>query len=190
LNGFVFYLDNNGNFYLSGDGLKVYNIFGTFVKNITNINTNTLLVLYYSENYLYSSYYTSPYIISKYNIATDVSTENIAITDSNSIFTFINNNLYYSSGNNSIIVLSGINPQLPSSLPLPIINIQYTNYIEFSNNTVPGMQYSKRMPILSKMFDYKKGLFADNSRVLYKEHSLSSGGVGTVKNSRMKSKKT
>lgn len=29
-----------------------------------------------------------------------------------------------------------------------------------------------------------KSLFSDNSRVLYKPHSLSSGNVGTVRNSR------
>ena len=35
-----------------------------------------------------------------------------------------------------------------------------------------------------------KGIFSDNSLVYYKNHSLASGGVGTTKNNRHKSKKT
>lgn len=35
-----------------------------------------------------------------------------------------------------------------------------------------------------------KSLFTDNSRVHYKPHSLAPGGVGTVRNSRHKSKFT
>ena len=35
-----------------------------------------------------------------------------------------------------------------------------------------------------------KSIFSDNSLVYYKPHSLASGGVGTTKNNRHKSKKT
>ena len=78
------------------------------------------------------------------------------------------------------------------------IPIQYTtnidqNYIEYSNQTTLGVQYySHKMPVLPTYFKkYPKTLlFSDNSLVVYKQHSLAPGGVGTVKNSHAKAKRT
>ena len=61
-----------------------------------------------------------------------------------------------------------------------------SSYIEFSNPV--SVQFSKTLPTTSRFS--MKSLFADNSLVCYKQHSLSYGGIGTVKNSRIKSKKT
>jgi hypothetical protein len=78
----------------------------------------------------------------------------------------------------------------------PQSNMQFTmninqNYIEYSNQTVLGVNYGNRkMPILPAFFNPVKSLFSNNSSVVYKEHSLSTGGGGTVKNSRAKSKRT
>jgi hypothetical protein len=66
-----------------------------------------------------------------------------------------------------------------------------TNYIEFSTPTL-GVNYSNTMPVLPPYFTRypMTMLFSDNSLVVYKPHSLAPGGVGTVKNSRSKSRKT
>jgi hypothetical protein len=66
------------------------------------------------------------------------------------------------------------------------------NYIEYSNQTTLGVPYTHTMPVLSPLFKKypMNRLFSDNSLVVYKTHSLASGGVGTVKNSHAKSKKT
>ena len=59
-------------------------------------------------------------------------------------------------------------------------------YIEFSNPV--RMQFSNPLPTPPPF--YRKSLFADNSKVCYKEHNLSYGGIGTMRNSRVKSKRT
>ena len=61
-----------------------------------------------------------------------------------------------------------------------------SSYIEFSNP--PSMTYQRTVPVVKPFM--MKSLFTDNSRVVYKQGSLASGGVGTVKNSRRKSKYT
>jgi hypothetical protein len=76
--------------------------------------------------------------------------------------------------------------------------MQYTtninqNFIEYSNQTTLGVNYyTKTMPVLSSQFKKypMNQLFSDNSLVVYKSHSLAPGGVGTVKNSHTKAKKT
>ena len=60
-------------------------------------------------------------------------------------------------------------------------------YIQFSTNPVKNVT-SKTLPMVNKLS--MKSLFTDNSKVVYKPGSLAPGGVGTVKNSRMKSVKT
>lgn len=64
-----------------------------------------------------------------------------------------------------------------------------STYIEFSYQTF-GVQFSNKMPVLPPSFKPMSMLFSDNSRVVYKPHSLASGGVGTVKNSRSKAYRT
>ena len=64
-------------------------------------------------------------------------------------------------------------------------------YIEFTNPvSVPFTRINP--PVLPRYFrTYPKTmLFSDNSRVVYKQHSLAPGGIGTVKNSRAKAHKT
>ena len=61
-----------------------------------------------------------------------------------------------------------------------------SSYIEFSNP--PAMTYSRTVPVAPAFM--MKSLFTDNSRVVYKPGSLAPGGVGTVANSRRKSKYT
>jgi hypothetical protein len=55
-----------------------------------------------------------------------------------------------------------------------------TYYFGGPPRTVPALPKSSSM----------KSIFADNSRVYYKPHTLASGGVGTVRNSHSKSKRT
>ena len=59
-------------------------------------------------------------------------------------------------------------------------------YVEFSSPV--KMKYSRTVPVLPRFT--MTSLFSDNSRVVYKQGSLASGGVGTVSNSRHKGKKT
>uniref|UniRef100_A0A6C0JX93 Uncharacterized protein n=1 Tax=viral metagenome TaxID=1070528 RepID=A0A6C0JX93_9ZZZZ len=61
-----------------------------------------------------------------------------------------------------------------------------SSYIEFSNP--PSMTYYRTVPVPPAFT--MKSLFTDNSRVVYKAGSLAPGGVGTVTNSRRKSKYT
>ena len=46
------------------------------------------------------------------------------------------------------------------------------------------------MPYENRPMFMKLSLFTNNAQVYYKPHSLASGGVGTVKNCRHKSRKT
>jgi hypothetical protein len=65
-------------------------------------------------------------------------------------------------------------------------------YIEFSNN-VMYMRTSYKLPTFpanTSPYNRMKPIFTDNSKVVYKPHSLASGGVGTVRNSFMKARKT
>uniref|UniRef100_A0A6C0HI12 Uncharacterized protein n=1 Tax=viral metagenome TaxID=1070528 RepID=A0A6C0HI12_9ZZZZ len=59
-----------------------------------------------------------------------------------------------------------------------------SSYIEF--NTPPSMTYSRTVPVAPAFM--MKSLFTDNSKVVYKPGSLAAGGVGTVKNTRHKSR--
>lgn len=58
-------------------------------------------------------------------------------------------------------------------------------YIQFSNPVSV-----KTSPILPTTKLTMKSLFTDNSLVCYKNHNLSYGGVGTVKNARKKAFRT
>lgn len=60
-------------------------------------------------------------------------------------------------------------------------------YIEFSNPV--SVKTTRTLPMVSKQMSMNI-LFTDNSKVCYKPHSLSVGGVGTVRNSRSKSYRT
>ena len=59
-------------------------------------------------------------------------------------------------------------------------------YIEFSNPV--RFSFSKTLP-QPPAFSMKS-LFSNNAQVCYKPHSLSYGGVGTMRNSRAKARKT
>jgi hypothetical protein len=61
-----------------------------------------------------------------------------------------------------------------------------SGYIQFSN-PVKNIQ-SNTMPTV-KPFSMKS-MFSNNAQVIYKPGTLAPGGVGTVKNSRMKATKT
>jgi len=68
-----------------------------------------------------------------------------------------------------------------------IIYIEITFlYVEVGNPV--RVKFSNTVPI-THVFGMKS-LFSDNSWVVYKQGSLASGGVGTVKNSRHKGKHT
>ncbi len=58
--------------------------------------------------------------------------------------------------------------------------IKFSNPVKFITSPVMPMV----MPFM------QKSLFSDNASVVYKPHSLASGGVGSVANSRRKSKRT
>ena len=60
-----------------------------------------------------------------------------------------------------------------------------SSYIEFSNPV--RFQFSKTLPPANPFS--MKSLFSDNSKVCYKPGSFGLGGVGTVRNSRMKANK-
>ena len=60
-------------------------------------------------------------------------------------------------------------------------------YIEFSNPV--SVKMSRTLPKVTKQMGMNI-MFTDNSKVCYKPHSLSIGGVGTVRNSRSKSFRT
>ena len=59
-------------------------------------------------------------------------------------------------------------------------------YIQFTNPV--SVQFTRTVPVQPRFS--MTSLFSDNSRVYYKQGSLASGGVGTVKNSSHKGKKT
>lgn len=59
-------------------------------------------------------------------------------------------------------------------------------YLEFSQ---PITIQRSSQPIVTPRF-MMSGLFSDNSQVYYKNHSLASGGVGSVSNSRRKARRT
>ena len=59
-------------------------------------------------------------------------------------------------------------------------------YIEYSN-PIP-FSFSRTLPPTPAFS--MKSLFSDNSRVCYKPHSLSYGGIGTMRNARAKGRKT
>ena len=57
-----------------------------------------------------------------------------------------------------------------------------------TDNLVPMAITSKTLPTVSKQFAMKS-IFLDNSRVCYKQGSLASCGVGSVRNSSVVSKR-
>lgn len=59
-------------------------------------------------------------------------------------------------------------------------------YIEFSNPMF--YQFTVQLPKIKPSM--MQSLFSDNSRVCYKDHSLASCGVGTVRNSSRKAFRT
>ncbi|MEX0596527.1 MAG: hypothetical protein WD512_08490, partial [Candidatus Paceibacterota bacterium] len=61
----------------------------------------------------------------------------------------------------------------------------YNNYLILYYNTMPSALY-----FFSTRPTTMPSLFTNNAQVYYKPHSLASGGTGTVKNSRHKSRKT
>ena len=58
--------------------------------------------------------------------------------------------------------------------------------IEFTNPV--QIITSKKMPMVMPFM--QKSLFTDNASVVYKSHSLASGGTGSVVNSRRKARRT
>lgn len=61
-----------------------------------------------------------------------------------------------------------------------------TGYIQFSNPVINN--FVSELPLVQTR--YMRSLFTNNSQVYYKAHSLASGGVGTVRNSGRKAKRT
>jgi hypothetical protein len=90
---------------------------------------------------------------------------------------------------NTIYSLTFPNAFTYYSVELPTFQFTDSRYIEFSAPTL-GVNYLHDVPRLPPSFSPMSMLFSDNSLVVYKSHSLASGGVGTVKNTRSKSKKT
>ena len=67
-----------------------------------------------------------------------------------------------------------------------------SGYINFPSNPVKNINMPL-FPTFRQQTSYNhsmKSIFSNNANVYYKPHSLSSGGVGTVKNSRIKWKHT
>ena len=80
--------------------------------------------------------------------------------------------------------ISTLSSTSPEKYTIYISNIGYNNSLYFTT-------YELTVNILLKSpIIYMKSLFTDNSLVYYKPHSLSCGGVGTVKNQRAKCHKT
>ena len=61
-----------------------------------------------------------------------------------------------------------------------------SRYIEFSNPV--SIQFSKTLPPTPPFS--MKSIFSNNAQVCYKPHSLSYGGIGTMRNARVKARKT
>jgi hypothetical protein len=62
-----------------------------------------------------------------------------------------------------------------------------SGYIQFSNPV--QFQFSRTLPTTRPGFSMKS-IFSNNAQVCYKEHSLSYGGVGSMRNSRAIARKT
>ena len=60
-----------------------------------------------------------------------------------------------------------------------------SSYIEFTNPV--SSSFSRTLPPTTLSM---KSLFTNNAQVCYKPHSLSYGGIGTMRNSRAKARKT
>jgi DNA-binding beta-propeller fold protein YncE len=76
-----------------------------------------------------------------------------------------------------------VNPAWYVTPPKPVIP---NKYIDFGNPV--SMNYNHTIPEVPRFM--MKTLFTNNSQIFYKPGSLASGGVGTVKNNRYKSKNT
>jgi hypothetical protein len=76
-----------------------------------------------------------------------------------------------------------VNPAWYVTPPKPVIP---NKYIDFGNPV--NMNYNYTIPKVPRFM--MKTLFTNNSQIFYKPGSLASGGVGTVKNNRFKSKYT
>jgi len=64
-------------------------------------------------------------------------------------------------------------------------------YIEFTNSSYLRMsRILPTYPANTSRSDRMKPIFTNNAQVAYKTHSLASGGIGTVRNSFMKARKT
>lgn len=64
-------------------------------------------------------------------------------------------------------------------------------YIEFSNSSYLRMsRILPNYPANASRADRIKPIFTNNAQVAYKNHSLASGGVGTVRNNTTKARKT
>ena len=61
-----------------------------------------------------------------------------------------------------------------------------SNYIEFSNPV--RFEFSRTLP--TPLILSMKSTFSNNAQVCYKPHSLSYGGIGSMRNSRAKARKT
>ena len=65
-----------------------------------------------------------------------------------------------------------------------------TGYIEFTNSSY--LRTSSVLPVFPSKASRSirmKPIFTNNAQVAYKPHSLAAGGIGTVRNSSMKSRK-
>ena len=61
-----------------------------------------------------------------------------------------------------------------------------SSYIQFTNPV--SIPFSKTLPTTNPLS--MTSLFSNNAQVLYKPNSLSYGGVGTIRNGRVKVRKT
>ncbi len=61
-----------------------------------------------------------------------------------------------------------------------------SSYIQFTNPV--SVPFSKTLPHRTSLS--MKSVFSNNAQVCYKQHSLSYGGIGTRKNSRIIARKT
>ncbi len=81
-------------------------------------------------------------------------------------------------------IISTLSSTSPGSYTIYISNTGYNNSLYFTT-----YELTVNIPLKSPII-YMKSLFTDNSLIYYKPHSLSCGGVGTVKNYKAKCHKT
>ena len=132
----------------------------------------------------------------------------ISITIPNSV-TSIGGDAFYTSGITTVYiangqVISGTTIPSPSSVPFfgrmvtTIVNTSTATATSTSTSTatatatatttMTNSSIAQSPPIFSRIS--MRSLFTNNAQLYYKPHSLASGGIGSVRNCRFKSKKT